>query len=84
MAWDSFESRAYWICCVLILALQPLAYLLQGILDMLRAYIGTSTASVFSVCVRLAFSTVSGNRTPPGRALVSLVTNHYATPPSNR
>ncbi|KRX54546.1 hypothetical protein T09_7182 [Trichinella sp. T9] len=29
MAWDRFESRAYWICCVLILALQPLAYLVS-------------------------------------------------------
>ncbi|KRZ56085.1 hypothetical protein T02_13235 [Trichinella nativa] len=64
-------------------ALPGLAYLL-GILDMLRAYIGTSTASVFSVCVRLAFSTSSGNRTPPERAVASLATNHYATPPSNR
>ncbi|KRZ93561.1 hypothetical protein T08_12397 [Trichinella sp. T8] len=54
MAWDRFESRAYWICCVLILALQPLAF----------------------------FNNLRESNTA-GRALVSLVTNHYATPPSN-
>ncbi|KRY38142.1 hypothetical protein T01_13906 [Trichinella spiralis] len=50
----------------------------------MRAYVGTSTASVFSVCVRLAFTTASGNRTRLGRAVAWLAINHYATPPSNR
>ncbi|KRX75600.1 hypothetical protein T06_14388 [Trichinella sp. T6] len=63
-------------------ALPGLAYLL-GILDMLRAYIGTSTASVFSVFVRLAFQQAPGiEHRSRGRWLRWLLTTTPHRPPT--